>query len=56
MKTTKIINSNLIEDKNVLLIDDITSSGISIDAFTQILINAKPKTLTTFVFGSTIVS
>ena len=56
MKTTKIINSNLIENKNVLLIDDITSSGISIDAFTQILINAKPKTLTTFVFGSTIVS
>ena len=29
---------------------------INLDAFTQILINAKPKTLTTFVFGSTIVS
>ena len=53
IKSTKLINSHLIENKNILLIDDIKTSGKSIDAFTQILINAKPKTLTTFVFGIT---
>jgi len=37
-----------------LLIDDITTSGTSIDAFTHMLLLAKPKTLTTFVYGVTI--
>ena len=54
IKTSKINNLNLIENKNVLLIDDIKTSGTSIDAFTQMLLKAKPKTLTTFVFGITI--
>ena len=54
IKSTKIINSHLIENKNVLLIDDIKTKGISIDAFTHILLRAKPKTLTIFVYGITI--
>ena len=54
IKTTKVFNLHLIENKDVLLIDDITTSGTSIDAFTQILINAKPNTLTAFVYGITI--
>ena len=45
---------DLIENKDVLLIDDITTSGTSIDAFTHMLLLAKPKTLTTFVYGVTI--
>ena len=53
-KTSKINNLNLIENKNILLIDDIKTSGTSIDAFTHMLLKAKPKTLTTFVFGITI--
>ena len=53
-KSTKIINSHLIENKNVLLIDDIKTKGISIDAFTHMLLRTKPKTLTTFVYGITI--
>ena len=54
IKTSKINNLNLIENKNILLIDDIKTSGTSIDAFTHMLLKAKPKTLTTFVFGITI--
>ena len=54
IKTAKIFNSHLIENKDVLLIDDITTSGTSIDAFTHMLLLAKPKTLTTFVYGVTI--
>ena len=54
IKTSKINNLNLIENKNVLLIDDIKTSGTSLDAFTHILLKAKPKTLTTFVFGITV--
>ena len=54
IKTTEIFNSHLIENKNVLLIDDITTSGTSIDAFTHMLLRTRPKTLTTFVYGITI--
>ena len=54
LASSKIQNQDLLNDKNVLLIDDIVTTGCSAIAFSK-LIKKKttPKSLTIFIFGKT---
>ena len=55
LATSEIIDQDLFNNKDVLLIDDIITTGTSAVAFTKLIMNkTKPKSLNTFVFGKTL--
>ena len=53
LKTIEVQSSlkTLVENKNILLIDDVVTSGTSMKACKQILLNAGAKTVTCFAFA-----
>ena len=55
LSSSEIKNHELLNNKDVLLIDDIVTTGKSVEAFSQLIKHrTKPKSLTIFVFSGTV--
>jgi len=55
IQSSEIKNLELLNNKDILLIDDIITTGKSVEAFVKLIKNkTKPKSLTVFVFSKTI--
>jgi|TARA_B110000483_G_scaffold129048_1_gene154698 predicted amidophosphoribosyltransferase len=53
--SSEIKNHELLNNKDILLIDDIITTGKSVEAFSKLINNkTKPKSLTIFVFSKTV--
>jgi hypoxanthine phosphoribosyltransferase len=53
LTSIKVVNKELIEGKKVLLLDDVSTTGNSLKACKQLLIQAGAKTVKSFVLGKT---
>ena len=53
LKSIQVVNKELIESKNVLLLDDVSTTGNSLKACKQLLELAGVKTVKSFVLGKT---
>ena len=54
LATSKLVNPELLDNYDVLLIDDIMTTGNSIAAYCNLIYkNSNPKSLTVFIFGIT---
>ncbi|WP_157793974.1 phosphoribosyltransferase [Paenibacillus donghaensis] len=53
LSSIRLQNANLINGKDVVLLDDITTSGSSFEACKIILQRAQPKSITCFALGKT---
>lgn len=53
LKSICLQNQELIKNQNVLIIDDVRTSGKSLDACEEILMNAKPKLIAKLSLGLT---
>jgi len=55
LATSEIINKDIFNNKDILLIDDLITTGTSAAAFTKLIMNkTRPKSLNTLIFGKTI--
>ena len=55
LSSSEIRNHELLNNKEILLIDDIVTTGKSVEAFSQLIKHTtKPKSLTIFVFSGTV--
>lgn len=54
LATSKLVNPELLDNQDVLLIDDIMTTGNSVAAYSNLIYkNSNPKSLTVFIFGVT---
>lgn len=54
LATSKIVNPELLDNQDVLLIDDIMTTGNSVAAYCNLIYKkSNPKSLTVFIFGTT---
>ncbi|MFW7189923.1 HAD-IA family hydrolase [Lysinibacillus sp. BNK-21] len=54
LKSIKVINADIIKDTSVLLIDDVTTSGSSLDACKQLLLDAGANHVVKLAIGQTV--
>ena len=54
LKTIKVVNSSVIKNKKVILMDDVLTTGISIQSCKELLLEAGAKEIKVIVLGKTI--